>query len=75
MPPHFINNYMWFNFFKHKEKKKEVPPKTFEGRFISEEEIDEMIRPKQESFIKKELREINEMMQELKNQIEKDGRE
>lgn len=65
---------MWFNIFRHK-KKKEVPSKTVEGRFISDEEFEEMIRPKQESFIKKELREINEMMQELKNQIEKNGRE
>lgn len=55
---------MWFNFFRH--KKKEDTSKTFEGRFISEEELKEMTRPKQESFIKKEFEEIDKMMNNIK---------
>lgn len=56
-----------FNWFKHKKKE---TPKTFEGRFITDEEIKEMTRPKEESFVKKELREINEMMDQIRKQIE-----
>ena len=55
---------MWFNWFKH--KKKEVEPQTFEGRFVSEEEIQEMIKPKKGTFIKEELKEINEMMKQIR---------
>jgi hypothetical protein len=58
---------MWFKFFKHKKKE---DPKTYEGRFISDEEIDEMTRPKNGTFIKKEFEEINKMMEELKKSIE-----
>lgn len=57
-----------FNLFKHKKKKES--PRTFEGRFITDEEIREMTRPKSESFVKKELREINEMMDEIRKQVE-----
>lgn len=56
---------MRFNIFRHK-KKKVREPKTFEGRFISDEEIKEMVRPKKDGFIKQELDEINEMMKKIK---------
>ena len=59
---------MWFKFFRH--KKKEDTSKTFEGRFISEEELKEMIRPKQESFIKKEFEEIDKMMNNIKQYVD-----
>lgn len=59
---------MWFNFFRH--KKKEDTSKTFEGRFISEEELKEMTRPKQESFIKKEFEEIDKMMNNIKQYVD-----
>ena len=58
---------MWFKLFKHKEKEE---PKTYEGRFISDEELNEMTKPKDGTFIKEELEEINEMMRELKRYIE-----
>lgn len=56
-----------FNLFKHKEKE---TPRTFEGRIITDDEFKEMITPKDESFIKKELREINEMVEDIKKQME-----
>lgn len=56
-----------FNLFKHKKKE---TPRTFEGRIITDEELEEMIRPKEESFVKKELREINNMVEEIKKQME-----
>lgn len=59
---------MWFNIFKHKKKVEE--PKTFEGKFISEEELNEMVRPKKDNFIKKEMTEINEMMDKVKQYFE-----
>ena len=59
---------MWFNFFKHKKKVEE--PKTFEGRFISDDEINEMVKPKKESFIKQEMTEINEMMSKVRQYFE-----
>lgn len=59
---------MWFNIFKHKKKVEE--PKTFEGRFISDEEIKEMVKPKKETFIKQEMKEINEMMKEVRQYFE-----
>ena len=59
---------MWFKFFRH--KKKEDTSKTFEGRFISEEEFKEMIKPKQESFIKKEFEEIDKMMNNIKQYVD-----
>ena len=55
---------MWFNFLRH--KKKEDTSKTFEGRFISEEELKEMIRPKQESFIKKEFDDVQKMLDDVR---------
>lgn len=58
---------MRFNFFKHKEK---VEPKTFEGRFITDEEIEEMTKPKMGTFIGKELKEIQDMMDDLKKQVD-----
>jgi len=64
---------MCFNWFKH--KKKGIEPKTFEGRFISDEEIQEMIKPKKGTFIKQELNEINEMVKEISeytDKVEKD---
>jgi len=59
---------MWFNFFKHKKVVEE--PKTFEGRFISDDEIKEMVKPKKESFIKQEMTEINEMMSKVRQYFE-----
>lgn len=58
---------MWFKFFRH--KKKEDTSKTFEGRFISEEEFKEMIKPKQESFVKKEFDTVQKMLDDVKNSI------
>ena len=58
---------MRFRFFRHKKKEE---PKTFEGRFITDEEIEEMTRPKVGTFIGKELKEINEMMDDLKKQVD-----
>ena len=55
---------MWFKFFRN--KKKEDTSKTFEGRFISEEELKEMIRPKQESFIKKEFEDVQKMLDDVR---------
>ncbi len=54
---------MWFKFFRH--KKKEDTSKTFEGRFISEE-LKEMIKPKQESFIKKEFDDVQKMLDDVR---------
>lgn len=65
---------MWLNIFKHK-KKSEVPPKTFEGKFISDDEINEMIKPKKGTFIKKEFEDIDEMLKTIKEQIDGNGRE
>lgn len=59
---------MWFNFFKKKKVVEE--PKTFDGRFISDEEFNEMVRPKKDSFIKQEMDEINEMMNKVKQYFE-----
>lgn len=59
---------MWFNFFKHKKKVEE--PKIFDGRFISDEEIKEMVKPKKESFIKQEMTEINDMMSKVRQYFE-----
>lgn len=59
---------MIFNFFKHKDKKN--PPKIFEGRFITDDEIEEIVRPQTGTFIKKEFEEINEMMEKVKHYIE-----
>lgn len=58
---------MWFKFFRH--KKKEDTSKTFEGRFISEEEFEEMIKPKQKSFVKKEFDDVQKMFDDVKNSI------
>lgn len=57
---------MRFNFFK----KKKEEPKTYDGRFITDEEIEEMTKPKIGTFIGKELSEINEMMDDLKKQVD-----
>lgn len=56
---------MWFNLFKHNKKDEE--PHTFEGRFISDDEIKEMIKPKKGTFIKEGLNEINAMMKQVRN--------
>ena len=58
---------MRFNFFRHKKAAPE--PRVFEGRFITDEEIDEMVSPKSESFIKKEFREINGLIEEIKQKV------
>lgn len=60
---------MWFNFFRHK-KKVEDTSKTFEGRFISDEEIEKMVQPKTGTFIKREFDEINEMMNKIRQQVD-----
>ena len=58
---------MMFNFFKHKEKE---TPKTFEGIFISDEEIKEMVKSKEGTFIKKEFQDIDEMIKGVKQYFE-----
>lgn len=58
---------MKFNFFKGKKKEE---PKTYEGRFITDEEIEEMTKPKIGTFIGKELSEIHKMMDDLKKQVD-----
>lgn len=65
---------MWFKLFKHKKKEEETS-RTFDGKFISDDEINEMIKPKKGTFIKKEFEEINEMLKNIKEQIDGDGRE
>lgn len=56
---------MCLKFLKHKKKEKE--PKTYEGRFVSDDEIKEMVKPKKESFIQKEMKDINDMMETLRH--------
>jgi len=55
---------MCFSFFKHKKKDS---PKEYEGRFISEDEINTLTDKPVKSFIKNELDEINNMMKELRS--------
>lgn len=57
---------MWFNFLK---KKKEEVYNEYIGRFITEEEIQEMIKPNKKSYIKKEFDDINNMFSELKKSV------
>ena len=57
---------MCFKFFRHKKKEQ---PRTFEGRFITDEEIEEMTMPKRETFIEKDMREIREKMDEIKKYV------
>ena len=47
-------------------KKKEDTSRTLEGRIISDEEFNEMIKPKTGTFIKKDFKEIKEMMEDVK---------
>jgi len=54
----------WFNIFRH--KKVEDNSRTFEGRIITDEEIEEMTQPKTGTFIGKEFQEINNMMKEIR---------
>lgn len=61
---------MMFNIFKHKE---ENEPKTYEGRFITDEEISEMVKPDGDSYIKKEMKEIGKMFDELKDLMNNGG--
>lgn len=56
-----------FNLFRRKKKE---TPRTFEGRIITDEELKEMTRPKEESFVRKELLEINELLDRIKEQVE-----
>ena len=58
---------MRFKFFKRKKREE---PKTFEGRFISDEELAEMTKPKVGTFIGKELKEIDEMMRKVRESVE-----
>lgn len=58
-----------FNFFK-KKKKVEDTSRTFEGRFISDEEIEKMTQPKTGTFIKREFKEINDMMENIRQQVD-----
>ena len=60
---------MKFNFFK-KKKKVEDTSRTFEGKFISDDEIEEMVQPKVGTFIKKEFDEINAMMESIRQQVD-----
>lgn len=58
-----------FNFFK-KKKKVEDTSRTFDGKFISDDEIEEMVQPKVGTFIKKEFDEINAMMESIRQQVD-----
>lgn len=48
-------------------KKKKEEPKVFEGRFITDDEIKMMIKSDKPSFISKEMKEINDMVEKMKN--------
>lgn len=66
--PSFLHKYnMWFNLFKH--KKKEEESKTFDGVFISDDEIKQKISHHNGTFIKQEFKEIDEMMNNIKQFI------
>ena len=56
---------MRFNFFRHK-KNVEDTSRTYEGRIITDEEIEQMTQPKTGTFIGKEFREINDMMKGIR---------
>ena len=58
---------MMFSFSK---KKKDEQSRTLDGRIISDEEFKEMIKPKTGTFIKREFKEINEMMEEVKKKVD-----
>ena len=60
---------MWFNFFKRK-KKVDDTSRTFEGRFISDDEIEKMVQPKTGTFIKKEFEEIDKMMETIRQHFD-----
>ena len=59
---------MIFDFLKF--KKKDDSSRVLEGRIISDEEFNEMIRPKKNSFIKKQFDEIDGMMEEVRKYFE-----
>lgn len=61
--PFFINNYMIFNWFRRKKKERE--PQTFDGRFITDEEIKEMTHPKRDAFFSKDVNIIQQMWSEV----------
>lgn len=60
---------MGFNFFKRKKKVEDIS-RTFEGRFITDEEIEKMTQPKNGTFIKREFQEINEMMDKVRQYVD-----
>lgn len=60
---------MKFNFFKRK-KKVEDTSKTYEGRIITDEEIEKMTQPKTGTFIKREFEEIDKMMESIRQQVD-----
>ena len=67
--PSFLHKYtMWFNLFKH--KKKEEESKTFDGVFISDDEIKQKISHHNGTFIKQEFKEIDEMMNNIKQYVD-----
>lgn len=61
---------MIFNIFKHKDKK---ISKTYDGRFITDEEISEMIKPKRSSVFQNDVDDVNNMFNELKKLINNGG--
>ena len=64
----FFHKYiMIFNFLRKKRKEE---PRTFEGRFVTDDEIREMTRPKKGTFIRKEFKEIREMMDGIKKYVD-----
>lgn len=67
--PFLINTYMRFNIFKRKKKIKDTS-KTYEGRVITDEEIQKMIQPKSGNFITKDLNEINRMMENIREKLD-----
>ena len=67
--PSFFHKYnMWFNLFKH--KKKEEESKTFDGVFISDDEIKQKISHHNGTSIQQEFKEIDEMMNNIKKYVD-----
>lgn len=55
---------MIFNLFRRKKAKEE--PKTYDGEFISDEELAKIISNTKDSYFKREMGEINDMLEDIK---------
>lgn len=47
--------------------KKKSEPQVFNGRFITEDEIKDMIESKSQSFLKSELKELNDSVEKIRH--------